>query len=77
MEYIQNLDKILVDLEQASVIIARAKSQFSQANLKIVGYIYDTDGSHLNISKVQKIFDWPEYINVTSACKFTGVYVYY
>lgn len=28
IEYIKNLDKILADLEQTDIIIARAKSQF-------------------------------------------------
>ena len=28
LEYIQNLDKVLADLERAGVTIARAKSQF-------------------------------------------------
>lgn len=46
VEHTKNLDKVLADLEQTRVIIAGTKSQFCQANIIIVGYIYDTDGHH-------------------------------
>ena len=42
-----------------------------------MGYIYDADSQHLNIFKVLKIFNWPEYNNVTSACTFIKVCIYY
>ena len=60
VEYIQNLDKVLADLEQAGVTIAGTKSQFCQASIKIVGYICDTNGGHPETSKILKIIDWPE-----------------
>ncbi len=77
LEHIQNLDKVLADLEQVYVTITRAKSQFCRAGLKIVGYICDSDGRHPNTSKVLKIFDWPECTDVTSTRAFMGVCVYY
>ncbi len=77
LEQIQNLDKVLADLERAGVTIAGAKSLFCRAGLKIVGYICDADGRHLDTSKVLKILDWPECIDVTSARAFMGVCVYY
>lgn len=57
MEYIQNLDKVLTNLKQVSVIIAEAKSQFYKADIKIVRYICDVDGCHPNTSKVLKILN--------------------
>lgn len=57
LEYIQNLDKVLTDLEKAGVIIARAKCQFCRAGLKIVGYICDSNGCYPNTSKVLIILD--------------------
>lgn len=75
-EHLQNLDIVLADLEQADVTIAEAKSQFCWTGLKIVGYIWNVDGCHLDTSKVLRIFDWPEYTHVTSACAI-GVDVYY
>ena len=77
VKHIQNLDKILADLEQAGVTIAGAKSQFCQADINIIGYICDTDSRHPNTSKVLKILDWPECTNITSARAFLGVCVYY
>lgn len=76
-EHIQNLDKVLADLERASVTIAGAKSQFCQAGLKIVGYICDANGRHPDTSKVLKILNWPECTDVTSARAFMGVCIYY
>ena len=76
IKHIQNLDKVLADLKQAGVIIAGAKSQFCRAGIKIVGYISDANGRHLDTSKL-KILDWPECTDVTSACAFIGVCVSY
>ena len=75
--HIQNLDKVLADLEQARVTITRAKSQFCQAGIKIVEYIYDADGRHPDTSKVFKILDWPECKNIISTRAFLRVCVYY
>ena len=77
LEHIQNLDKVLADLERARVTIAGGKSQFCRAGIKIVGYICDADGRHPDTSKVLKILDWPECTDVTSARAFIGVCVYY
>ena len=73
VEHIQNLDKVLADLERAGVTIAGAKSQFCRAGIKIVRYICDADGRHPDTSKVLKILDWPKYIDTTLACVFMGV----
>ena len=77
VEHIKNLNKVLADLEQAEVNIAGAKSQFCQADIKIVGYICDADGHHPDTSKVLKIWDWTECTDATSACAFIRVCVYY
>ena len=77
VEHIQNLDKVLADLERAEVTIAGAKSQFCRAGIKILGYICDVDGRHPDTSKVLKILDWLECTNTTSARAFLGVCVYY
>lgn len=57
LEYIQNLGKILADLEKAGITIAGIKSQLYQAYIKIVEYIFDADDCHCNTSKVLKIFN--------------------
>lgn len=57
VEHIQNLKKILADLEQVRVTIIGAKFQFCQASIEIVGYICDVNGCHLDTSKILKILD--------------------
>lgn len=56
-EHIQNLDKVLADLEQANITITRAKSQFCQLGFKIVGYICNANGCYLYILKILKILN--------------------
>lgn len=41
LEHIQNLDKVLADLERVEVIITGGKSHFCRADIKIMGYICD------------------------------------
>ncbi len=77
VEHIQNLDKVLADLERAGVTIARAESQFCRASIKIVEYICDANSRHPDTSKVLKILDWPRCTDTTSARAFMGVCVYY
>ncbi len=77
VEHIQNLDKVLAELERAGITIAGAKFQFCRAVIKIVGYICDANGRHPDNSKVLKILDWPECTDTTSARAFMGVCVYY
>lgn len=64
LEHIQNLDIILVNLKKANTTIVRAKSQFYQFSIKIVGYIQDFGRQHPNTSKVLKILDLPECMNI-------------
>ena len=65
------------NLKQVGIIIAKAKSQFCQAGIKILGYICDADSRHPNTSNILKILDWLEYTDASSACAFIGVCVYY
>lgn len=76
-KHIQNLDKILTNLKQVGIIIARAEFQFCQASLKIVDYICDAAGYHPDTLKVLKILDRPECTNVISVHAFIRVCVYY
>ena len=77
VEYVQHLDQVLANLERAGVTLSRAKSQFFQVGIKIVGYICDAAGYHLDTSKVLKILDWPKCTDITSVRAFLGVCVYF
>lgn len=67
VKYIQNLDAILAVLKRVDITITVAKSQFCYSGIKIVDYICDSSRWHPNTSKVLKILDWPEYIDVITA----------
>lgn len=71
------MNKVLRNLTQASIRIAEAKSQFCQANLKIVGYISDIADRNLNTWKILKILNWLKCINVTVAYAFMEICIYY
>lgn len=77
VKYIQNLDKVLSDLERAKVTIFGAKSQFCRADIKIVGYNYDANGRHMEILKVLKILHRPKYTDMISVGAFLGACIYY
>lgn len=77
VEHIQNLDAVLADLDLAGITIAGAKSQFCCSGIKIVGYTCDSEVRHPDTSRVLKILDWPECVDVTTARAFMGVCVYY
>lgn len=76
-KYIQNLNKVLADLERARVTIAGAKSQFCRFGIKSMRYIYDADGCYPEISKVFKIIDWLKCTDITLAYVFIGICIYY
>lgn len=77
MEHIQNLDKILADIERSGTTVAGAKLKLCMAGLKIVGFVCDVNGRHPDHEKVIKIVMWPDCRNVTEARAFMGICVYY
>jgi Integrase zinc binding domain/RNase H-like domain found in reverse transcriptase/Reverse transcriptase (RNA-dependent DNA polymerase) len=77
LEHIQNLDRVLADIERSGTTIAAEKSKFCMAGLKVVGFVCDADGRHPDKAKVVKILEWPDCRNVTEARAFMGICVYY
>ncbi|EXJ78710.1 hypothetical protein A1O1_09112 [Capronia coronata CBS 617.96] len=55
LEHIQNLDKVLCDLERAGATVSREKSQFCVSGMKFVGYVCDARGRHPEYSMIEKI----------------------
>ena len=76
LEYIQNLDKVLVAVELAGGIIG-PKSQWCIDGVVVVGFVCGSVGRSPESSKVIKILDWPLYTDLTSTRAFLGVCVYY
>jgi hypothetical protein len=54
MEHIQNLDRVLVRFERAGATVG-PKSQYCLPGLKIIRYVTDNEGRHLETSKISKI----------------------
>ena len=77
MEHIQNLDKVLADLERAGLTISVEKSQFCMRGLQIVGYVCDVHGRHPESSKTAKIDSWPDCCNLRDCRSFMGICGYY
>jgi hypothetical protein len=57
MKYIQRLNAVLADLKRAGVIISGEKSKFCVSGIKVVGYVYNSDGKHPQTIKIIKILD--------------------
>ena len=56
-KYLQILDQPLFSLEVADMIITPLKSQFYISVIKVVSFIYDFKGQHLEKAKIIKILD--------------------
>ena len=76
-EHLQNLDRVLAELERAGTTISAEKSHFCSAGMKIVGFVCDYEGRHPDQGKVSKILLWPDCRNVSDARAFMSVCVYY
>ncbi len=77
LELIQDLDKVLTDLERAGATIAGTKSQFGIPKIKIISYVCDIEECYLNIVKVIKILEWTYCDNISEARAFISVYIYF
>jgi hypothetical protein len=77
LEHLQNLDRVLLDLERAGATIAGSKLQLCMMGIEVVGYVCDRDGRHPQQAKVAKILAWPIPINPTELKGFLGICVYY
>jgi hypothetical protein len=77
LEHIQNLDKVLADLERAGATISEEKSRFCVSGMKVVGYVCDSNERHPQATKVAKILQWKKPANASEARTFIGVCMYY
>ena len=67
LEYIIQLDGVLVDLERARYIILGVKSYFYKDKIIVVGYRYNRKGRYLEELKVIKIVYQRDCKDITSA----------
>ena len=77
LESIQNLDRVMYNVELAGGCMSGAKSQFVVEQLKIVGFICGPDGRLPEATKVLKIVEWPACCSIEEARAFIGICVYF
>jgi hypothetical protein len=77
LESIQNLDKVLTNVECAGGCVSGSKSQFVVENLKIVGFVCGPEGRMPEATKVLKILEWPPCQGLEEARAFIGICVYF
>jgi len=46
-------------------------------DIKVVGYIYDSENRHPDVFKIAKILKWPSPSDIITARIFIGVYIYF
>ncbi len=55
LEHIQGLNTVLANLKRTDATVSKDKSQFYITGIKMVEYIYDSEGRHPDVSKITKI----------------------
>jgi hypothetical protein len=77
LEHIQQLDRVLADVERAGATVSGTKCSWGMDRLGVVGYEVSAAGRHPDRNKVEKIRRWPDCRNVTEVRAFIGICVYY
>jgi hypothetical protein len=77
IEYIQNIDKVLVNIELVGYTINAVKSQWYQESIPIIRYIYRTNSYRLNQTKIIKILKWERYKDISKVRSFLGIVTFY
>jgi hypothetical protein len=77
LKTIQNLDKILINVECTDRSVSDEKSQYIMKQLKIVEFVCRSNGCSSVINKVLKIVQWRLCQNLKEAHAFIDLCVYY
>jgi len=77
LKTIQNLDKVLINIECTNRSVSDEKSQYIMKQLKIVGFVCRPNERSSVTDKVLKIVQWRPCQNLKEACAFIGLCVYY
>ncbi len=77
IEYIQNLDWVLINCELDSIIIEIAKSQWYQKEMVVLDYLCSMDGCVSDEAKVRKLYEWTYYENVHQIRVFLDLVGYF
>jgi len=76
-EHLQNIDKVLLNIELAGCTIAVKKSQWLQKTATVVGYLCGSGGRRPDQANIIKIMEWKECSNLTEVRSFVGMTGFY
>ena len=76
-EHLQNLEKVLIQLEEHNLKINLSKSTFLADEIHYCGYLVNKDGIHKTKEKIEAIVNMPLPKNVTELRSFIGLVQYY
>lgn len=77
LEHLQNIDKVLVNMELAGGTIAAVKSQWCQVEAVMLGYLCTPGGRLPDQAKVRKILEWATCEGLRDLRSFLGIVGYY
>ena len=76
-KHLINLELTLWLLELAGCVISAEKSEFCMSGVKMVGWVCNYDGRHMDQKKVAKVLDWPIPMTNQELHGFVGLAVYF
>ncbi|KAK6215417.1 putative gag-pol poly protein [Colletotrichum tabaci] len=76
-EHLNNIDRVLVNVELAGCTVSGAKSQWCQTSAVIVGYLCGTEGRRPDQAKILKILEWDKCNSVSDVRSFLGIVTFY
>ena len=77
MDHLQNLNNVLGDEEKAGATNSGEKSNWRRIGGKVVGYVCGEAGRWLQVSKVNKVWNWPWCESRMECRAFSGLRTYY
>lgn len=76
-DHVKHLDVILTKASKACLSLSIAKCRFGYTETKLLGHIVGRNGYRMDMSKVERICNWPQPKNLTEVNRFVGMVQYY
>jgi hypothetical protein len=76
-KHLQHIRQVLHTLQQHKLYSNLEKCSFGMDRVQHLGYIVDVHGVHVDITKIQVIYDWPALTMLTELWSFLGLANFY
>ncbi|GJX04344.1 putative reverse transcriptase domain-containing protein, partial [Tanacetum coccineum] len=76
-EHVKHLKLILELLKKEELYAKFSKCEFWLSKVQFLGHVIDSEGIHVDQSKIESIKDWASYKTPTEICQFLGLAGYY